>query len=215
MINLKKRKIIAREFLILLLVVVLGLIAFACTYPHNYFVSSSVSKLHSQIILHEKQLDNIEDPDGNKIAEQKRVYEGFMKNFDKNTYRNFREHWARLEYLHKKDSITFKYDNVWSGYVKNHFNKMGFTNASQLNEFIRANSIIKIDKNTRLKIKQLKDEIFNLKEKYRSENENLLQFDDQMNFALIIALIGGILAFPIRFLIYGVMWSINTLKTNE
>jgi len=215
--NLKKRKIIAREFLILLLVVALGLIAFACTYPYNYLINSSVSKLNSEIISYEKKLDSIEEPFKNKIAEQKRVYEGWMKNdnLDRNAYRDFREHWARLEYLHKEDSISFKYKNVWSKVVIDHLNNMGFTSANQLNEFIGANTIIEIDKNTQAKSKQLKDKIFNLREKYNNKKEEILEFDDQMNFALIIMLIGGILAFPIRFLIYGVKWSINTLKTKE
>ena len=215
--NLKKRKIIAREFLILLLVVVLGFIAFACTYPYNYFLNSSVSKLNSEIISQEKQLDSIEEPYKNKIAEQKRVYEGWMKNdkLDRSAYRDFREHWARLEYLHKQDSISFKYNNVWNKVVIDHLKNMGFTNASQLNEFIGANSITEIDNKTETKSKQLKDKIFNLREKYRNKKEEILHFDDQMDFALIILLFGGILAFPIRFLIYGVRWSINTLKTKE
>ena len=212
--NKKQKKIIAREFLILICCLLIAILAFACTYPYNYFVNSSISKLDSEIKVLENQIDSIQEPFRKKIAEQKRVYSEWMNNdrLDKNAYSDYRAHWARLEYLHRKDSIPFKYKNVWSKVVIDHLQNMGFSTSNELDEFIATNSISEIDKTAQTKSKPLEDKILKLREKYRQKKGDVLYYDDQLNFSLIVLLFASIIAFPLRFLIYAIKWSFKTLK---
>lgn len=215
--NNKRKKIIAREFLILVGCLLGALIGFICTYPYNYFTNSNIAELNKEIRIVELKIDSIQRPIQKKISEQKRVYKEWMNNdgLDKTAYADYREHWARLEYLQKEDSIQFKFKNVWVKVVIDHLKNMGFSNSNELSEFIATNSISEYDKNLQTKSKPLVDEISELREKCRDKKGDVLSFNDQLDFSLVVLLFVGIIAFPFRYLIYAIKWSLRTLKQNN
>jgi hypothetical protein len=122
------KKIVAREFLILICCLFIALIAFICLYPYDYFKTSKIENLNNEIVIIEKQIDRIQKPIENKISEQKRIYSEWMNNDEvsQTLYSNYRELWERLEYVHKADSINYKWNNVWAEPVINHLKKFGF-----------------------------------------------------------------------------------------
>ena len=214
--NKKQKKIIAREFLILICYLLIAILTFICTYPYNYFLKSGISKLDRETKALESKVDSFQQPFKKKIAEQKRVYSGWMDNeaLDPNAYSDYKVHWERLEYLHKKDSISFKYKNVWGKVIIDHLQNMGFSTSKELNGFISKNSMTEIEKTAQKKSTRLEAKILNLREKYEQKKLSVLSFNNQLEILLIFLVFSGFIVYPLRFLIYCTKWSLKTLKDN-
>lgn len=214
--KLNKKKIIAREFLLFLGCVLISSLAFIGTYPYNYSIDSKIDKLEKDIIPLTIAIDSLEKPFNAKLSKQKWFFEEFQKNTVlKQSYRDSKELWQRLEYLHKKDSIEYNWNNVWNNALLDYNRSVGFKNPTQFDKFIKDNSLndseLKIATNTetvRVKVANFESQIPKLWHK-------ILDIKDQLNFALIFLIITGVIAFPIRYLFYSVKWSIRTLKQKK
>jgi hypothetical protein len=57
--NLTTKKIIAREFLVLLSLLVVGLVIFLCTYLRNYYFENKLSSLDKQLLIKKKASDSL------------------------------------------------------------------------------------------------------------------------------------------------------------
>jgi len=62
--NIKTRKIIAKELLFLFTVMILGIIGFSCTYPYNFFKEHQIGRLNDSI----KRIQNISDSLNNALG---------------------------------------------------------------------------------------------------------------------------------------------------
>lgn len=213
--KLNRKKIIAREFLLLMVCIFISVIAFVGIYPYNHVIKSKVDKIEKKIIPLANELQEIEEPINAKLSKQKWFYEKWQENSNLVDYKNYSEIWEKLEYLHSKDSIKVKWNSVWAEPVLNLIKSLDFKNPTQFDKFIEDNSLNRDELDKIQVADNIRSEISDYKNQIESINYNLLDIDDQFNFALFILVIAGIIAFPIRYLYYSVRWSIKTLKQTE
>jgi hypothetical protein len=218
--KLTTRKIIAREFLMFILVVLIGLISFLVTYPYNYYRNSQVENLNAQITIRTNLKKSLPETYITKKENQDWFYNKHIEEFG-NVYKTYtsEELWKRLEKLAKSDSIIIRWDKVWSkdNQTINFFNRIGFSNPIKLHDFIKTNSFNKSELKNESKYETLDNEISTLNNSKIDNNDKVLSYNMQIDifkYSLIVCLF---VLFGLRYLYYAVRWSLKTLKekTNE
>jgi hypothetical protein len=204
---MKKSKVIAREFIILMGCFGLGLIAFGGTFIYNGIAQTQVSKLERNLqdILNNGEHGQIKA----KLTNQNRLWE-FWK--DKTSYnKSFKIFWLRLQEQYQNKMISYRWDS-WDDDFRDELRvEFGFQTYTDLEQFIRDNSIENSEDGAG---KKLIAEIEELEEKVQSERGKIMTLENQGAFAFITFLFLLIPAFPLRYLYYAIMWSIHTLKSN-
>ncbi|MCR9066736.1 MAG: hypothetical protein NXI00_22390 [Cytophagales bacterium] len=213
--KLNKKRIIAREFLLFLGCVLISSLAFIGTFPYNYSIDSKIDKFEKDIIPLTITIDSLETPFNAKVSMQKRFFEEWQKNTDLADYKDYNEIWQRLEYLHKKDSIEYKWNNVWANTLLEFYRSVGFKNPSQLDKFIKDNSLNDSELKIATETETVRVKVANFESQINNYKNEILDIDDQLNFAFIFLIITGVITFPIRYLFYSVKWSLRTLKQKE
>lgn len=208
--ELNKKKKIAREFLFFLSCVLISGIAFVGTYSYNYVVKSKVGKLEKKIILLKDSISELEKPIDTKLSKQKWFYKENLKRDV--VYGSYSKLWERLEYLHKSDSIVFKWNNVWNVELKKMVKEVGFENVQEFDKFIKDNSLNLEELEIKAKTDFLQTQIVEFENQIKLQKHKIMDITKQFNFALLILAIIGIVVFPIRCIYYAVKWSIKTLK---
>ena len=211
--KLNKKRIIAREFLLFLGCVLISSLAFIGTYPYNYSIDSKIDKLEKDIIPLTIAIDSLESTINAKVSKQKWFFEEWQKNPEYSAGKDYNEMWQRLEYFHKKDSIEYKWNNVWANTTLDFTRSLGFKNPTQFDKFIKDNSLNDSELKIATETEPVRVKVANLES--RIKKYKILDIDDQLYFALIFLIIMGIIAFPIRYLFYSVKWSLRTLKQKE
>ncbi|MBE7440841.1 MAG: hypothetical protein HS119_00090 [Flavobacteriales bacterium] len=167
--KLQTKKIIAREFLVLTITIVIGLIAFALTYPYNLYRHNQVGNLEKTISEKTTLSDSLSKSFESKKEKRNWLGEKCAKEVDVNpdtTYIN--DLWKILEALYQKDSLAIRWNTKWkvSGWDLI-FTKIGFQNPDSLKKFVELNIITnnEVDnKNSSIKINQ-EINILNLQKK--------------------------------------------------
>jgi len=213
--KLSRKKKIAREFLLLLSCVLISGLAFIGTYPYNFAINSKLDKLEKDVTHLTNEIDSLEKTFNAKLSKQKWFFNEWQNDANLADYENYTVIWERLEYLHKKDSIEYKWNNVWAKTVLDFNRSLGFKNPIQFEKFINDNSLNDIDLKNSTKVSSNQSEVNDIKLEIRNKKNKILDIGDQLNFALLFLVIAGIIAFPVRFLFYSIKWSIKTLKQKE
>ena len=212
--NKRVKKIIAREFLILLVLIVLTSLVFVCVYPYNSYQKNKIEKIDSSINEKEKLTENLHKSVNEKIKEQEWFYEKVSSEFDitNSEYSELKTLWPILQRIAENDSTEYRWNNKWEKSLIDFHKSIGFKNGKELEAFIEKNSISSNDSIQLKKSEKIRAEIGKLKEqrtelKYKTLNDN-----DKLD------LVGGIglalfgILFILRYLIYAVKWSLRTLK---
>ena len=206
------KKIIAREFLILTLVLILALLCFFGTYLYNYYRESQSDKLKKIITEKTKLVDSLSHSYNLKNKTQNLFYDKFKAKFTDAKEDSKEKVWNRLNDLAVKDSIKFKWEHSWEKEVVAFNREQGFNTPEEFKEFIEANRINTSEIENYTKSINLNQEISTLNsEKNEAENKVLL-FSEQIDFAIKSLLLFAVIFFGLRFLFYGIKWSIKTLK---
>ena len=117
--------------------------------------------------------------------------------------------WSSLYIIQRNDSISTYWDKVWPKKLVTFFITSGFKNADNLNSFIRTNTIYTTETELKDSIQKQKDIAV---ERKNTINNSMLSFDEQKEFAIKALLLFFIVLFPMRYLYYGIKWSISMLK---
>jgi len=209
--KLTTKKIIAREFLILMLVLALGLISFFCTYPYNAFERHQVEKKSTEILEKSKLADSLSFSFKSKLDKQEWFYKQFTNNIS-DYYKSYKEFWERLDYLALKDSIKFKWEKVWEKDIVSFNKEMGFPNPEALHAFIENNRINKIDSSNYDSSLAINSEVDLLSKSKKDNERKILSYNDQTAFGIKALIICFIILFGLRYLLYSIKWSLKTLK---
>lgn len=212
----KYKKIIAREFLILMSCIGIFILAFIGTNLYNFVISIRVGNIEKKIESLDKKIDSLENIYGTKIEKQKWFYNEFFYRFiiDRScsSYENL---WNRISELQKSDSIVFLWNNIWSSEVKKDFHKIGFKDEKEINQFVLSNSLNEKEQNFKRDADSISFEILFLTQHKLDTKDKHLDSEEQIRFSYISILIIGIIVFPARLLIYSIRWSVNTLKQKD
>lgn len=208
--KLKSKKIIAREFILLILLLALGVISFLCIYPYNYYRNSQSHDLEKTIAQKNKITERLSYQYKTKFAKRDWYFEKFTVKFGSDSYKND-ELWNRLLFLAKNDSIRHKW-NIWDNEFSNFNIELGFDTPQKLKEFIDRVRLNKIDSTNYTEALKIKQDILKLREREKEVEMKKFSSEEQFIFGMTSTIILLIMLFPARYLFYGVRWSIKVLK---
>jgi len=212
--ELTKKKIIAREFLILVACALLSVLAFIGTKPYNYIVESRIKSLETEYQSLSDTINKIDQSYLYKIKKQKNFIYNMKSNDRLTTDENYREFWIRMKEWVENGKMRKFYEGLRSDMrdFSNFGRQTGLKTLAEMEDFLQKYSLTpkEVLQNTnRLKLIEEKKGI---KGKIKTEKYNVKSFYDRLEFALTFFKIVVLLGFPIRYVFYGVKWSIKILK---
>jgi len=214
--KLNRKKIIAREFLILMSCIGISILAYIGTLPYNYIISSNIKNSEKQIKPLNNQIDSLERAYNTKIEKHKWFFREIVDRYGPDIgYSSYKELWTRLSEFQKSDSIDYKWNNVWSQDVIKITKEIGFKDGKDFNQFIIEYSLNKQEQIDEENANKIRKNVDSLKRQIRYKENRLLDSEGQIYFGLICLIIMAIIAFPVRYLIYSIRWSMKTLKQKE
>jgi hypothetical protein len=211
--ELKRKKLLAREFLILVLSVIISFIAFVATYGYNY----KLEKDKEPIIIDRDKLAGEYAEfiriSNQKISNQKWLYDEWDSHPNLHDYSDYKVFFKGLVNIYKADRIEYKWNNVWGDDILSFLKDNGFLTAKKLEEFVKTNMITDEDRLRNRQADKIASKMSVLNTMIRKLEVAHMELYEQVNFALVVLLIIGIIVFPIRFLFYGIRWSYKILKS--
>jgi len=208
------KKIIAREFLILTVVAVCGSLCFLCTYPYNYHIKKEIENLNSEILRKTTLKDSLKTTFVEKQEKQDWYFNNFINEFAVYKSNTSEKLWKRTLILTNNDSIKILWETNWrkDKQIISFFNKIGFFNPNELQNFIKENSLIKseiINKNQAVSLEKEIQIRYNSK---IDKKNKVLSYNKQIEFLKNSVCLLFIILFGLRYLLYAVKWSLKTLK---
>lgn len=212
--KLTTKKIIAREFLTLTLVVVIGLICFLSTFPYNSFLHNQIKNLQGEIDQKRTLSDSLLKPYSTILQNQAWYFKKLNDEFDLGEHNTIDKWWIHSVQIAKKDSIRILWEETWSQdkTIIRFFNKMGFPNGDSLQRFIITNTLDKSDIENKTKADKLQKEIAETESKQKNVANSILTYEGQLSFSMMALIILASVSFGLRYLYYGINWSLKTLK---
>ena len=196
--TVNRKKVIAREFLVIIACLVITGLSFPILKFHN----------HNQNKKYNVANDNLENNVySKKINAQNIFFDGFAKEFDlkyNGEYNRFRDAlWRSLATDVENDSINYKWMSnkkpKFITFVKN----TGIANAEGFKKFLLDNTISKTE------IKKQEAQV----DKLHYEKAQILSPEEINELLLKIFVISIIVLFLLRYIFYGIVWSVKTLKS--
>lgn len=211
--HIRFKKIVAREFIILVTALTIGLIMFLCTCLFNMIMQKRMENYAMQIDEKTKQAEKLSSSYKSKLSKHSWFFEKFSSNYELSSDTTFDEReeiWNSFDNWALKDSIHYRWENKWDQEQRGFLKSIGFQNPQLLKSFIETNRLTQKDSadwNTSL---AFNSELLLLKSK--REKIVILSYNQQIKFAKLSTIICLILFFGLRYLYYSLMWSIKTLK---
>lgn len=212
--KLTTKKLIAREFLIMILVLTIGLISFFCTYPYNAYKRKQVENKSIEISEKSKKVDTLSLSFKNKIDQQNWFFEKYSNHWDisGDIINTSEKLWQRLDFLALNDSIKYKWQNVWDKELLAFNKEIGFSNPDEFKSFIDKNRITKEDSSNYESSLAINSEIALLTKNKKDYESEILSYNEQKEFGLKALIICFFILFGFRYLFYSLKWSLKTLK---
>lgn len=212
--NKRIKKIIAREFLVFLALVIIGGIIVLCVFPYNAIKQNKVDKLDLNIVQLENEIDSL---GGNAIKKQKKqewYYSKLSSEFDveKPPYDKLSTFWERLEKHAKQDSLKYKWIDKWSDKVQEFHSELDFKNGNQFQDFVLNNSLTKSDSLDLKKTEKLKSELEKITEDRNETKWDKVSENHHLDIAGGVFIFLFIIMFILRYIYYAIKWSFRTLK---
>lgn len=215
--DLKFKRIIAREFLAFILVVVLSLIVFAYTFLQNEYWYSKGSSIELQIQEKKDSISKLTRTYEMKYRYQRWLFNEMASYFNLESMNSVEAFWGYNVSLIAKDSLLSKW-NTWHKDKSTmvFLNRLGFYCGDSLQSFINANTMTDYDFMNKKRSEQIADEIHLLNDKKIETKNKVFTSDLQISIAINWSLAFAFIVFVLRYLFYGVRWSISILnqKTN-
>lgn len=216
--KLKTKKIIAREFLVFLLCIAIAIIAFLSIYPYNYLKQNHINNLTKEIAAKRTLADSLSKSYAKKYDNQIWFTNKIRSKFNVSKsaeYGNLKL-WNTLYDIAKSDSIKFKWGKVWSKELVIFIKELGFETPDKFQSFILKNITNSKDiKENRVAYK-INAEAEALQIKSHEISQKILSLENQLRTAGLFFTIAVAIFFFLRYIFYGVRWSVSTLnRKNE
>lgn len=209
--KLSAKKVIAREFLIFLSCIILAFFIFLGTILYNYIFYQKSNMVKDLVESISNKADSLEYDYVVKSNSQQVYYNAFTERFEFGDKGRI-EFWNRSEELIRNDSLIYLWNNRWNSVIKESFKEIGYSNVNDLVEFIRINSHTSQEIRNKSAADSLKNEIRKLNQEIRYYKSRSLYTNEENILGLISLTILAIIAFPLRYGVLSVRWSIRTLK---
>jgi hypothetical protein len=210
--KLTTKKIIASEFLYLVLTNSIGLIAFLATYLYNTFRQNQFANLENEIAQQVYFSDSLSKPFLIKTKPN--------DIFEKKTYRNLKKAYgddynmAFDNFISKifNDSV-FQYKTYQS--LKSAYGADYYYSFNEFQTKLVESKIDSLDIYNYNKSIELKSDIKFLNASKSIIINTMLTQTEQIKFAFLAITILGIFLFPFRYFIYAVKWSLKILRQKQ
>ena len=211
--KLEFKKIIAKEFLYFIVIIVLTLLTYFSTFAYNFFKSEQIDKTTTTIFEKNKMKDSLYLSYSSKIKNKKWFFEKFASEFNATEEDNSwkKEIWNRLEYLAKKDSIKQKW-LTWDNDLIEFHKKIGQNTAKELTNFVTNNTLSASDIKNQKKVAKINDEINYLEKSKKVKSIQILSDNEKIDFGIKSLLVFIFILVILRHLIASINWSLKTLK---
>lgn len=208
------KKIIAREFLLLMLTIGIGLITFLSIYLYNFYLKTKSQNLLNEYFAKESIADSLRKPFYSKKNHQEWFYNIQNEKIDLSgsDYNSPEKLWKRLDELALKDSIILKYHTVWGADLKRILQDIGFNNPAKLRDFINDNRITSQDSLNNQKGENIRKDMYTLQSKKYDVEENIISSRKQIHIAIWAIVFSLLFLFIIRYIYYAIKWSVKTLR---
>lgn len=214
--KLNVKKIIAREFLILTFLTFFSVLCGLCIYPYNAFRRLQFTNNEKEISFLSQKKANLLSIFNHKRKAQENFYKALSAEYDliESEQNTSEKTWEGLGKAYLSDSIPIRYSK-WDSRVRLFLSSRGFNDAKTFEKFVGENIFNKNDSINYLKSKKVDQNVTELKNQSNQLKRKILSSREQIDFSLLIFKILFLIAFPLRFLILGIKWSINTLNQKE
>jgi hypothetical protein len=211
--HIRSKKILAREFLIFITCLAIGLLTYLGLNVFNHFQQKKVSHLEIQTHLKRLEGDSLAKIYENKRRVQSDFTDKYIKHFNlsRNIFTNERV-WLPLYRTAKSDSVQYKWENQWKDKAVPFLQKAGFSTPQEFRDFILKNMAMAKDiEQYRLSgvAYAQRDSLQNILDNKRMK---IVGPSRQWRTALMALGIAFIVLFVVRYTHYAIRWSIKTLK---
>ena len=166
--------------------------------------------MENQISSKQRIADSLMQRYDRKLKNQTWFFNELNNEFDIQNY-TLEKSWQRLAELSKEDSLIAFYKMNEKLFLA--FNKqMGFETPNKWKDFIEDNLFQQIDINNKNKSSKIITEIERLKIQKKDIQKKILIKSEQVRISFNAFVFSGILLFLLRYIFYGIRWSIKTLK---
>jgi hypothetical protein len=205
--KIKYKKIIAREFIIFTIVISSGIITFLLTYSYNFYQENNEKTILSEILIKSKQLDlPYTSALKNKDMDEE-VIEDLYKRAKSLGYKKSRNEFIAL--IHSNNEV---FNDMYS-YVKS----MGYRNDE--NAFAILIGRIPTQQNYQSistitpEIKVLEDDLDKLRNNREIFVGRIMSLEEQITVSFWVTAMSFVILVVLRFIYYGISWSISTLRS--
>ncbi len=212
--QLSTKKKFAREFLLLVLTAIIGLLAFLFIYPFNSIRQHQSDNLQTEITTNKEIADSLIKTYHSKCNKQKWFYDQFKEEYDlTDTSIDTSDKWWKIFEKYKNmDTLLVRWNYKWDKEQINSLIKIGFDSPKKLNEFITKNSIIDTDLINKNSAKNIYEENKRLKTDEVAARNKIVDSKEQLSIGIWAVIISAFVFFVLRYLIYAIKWSIKILK---
>lgn len=210
----KNTKIIAREFLIVMLALTISIIFFLCTYPYNKIKRTQLERISIQMFEKSKKAYYLSLPYENKLNRQNWLYYKYSYTWDFGGEKNSSyKLWKYLDHLYLNDSLTYTWQNVWSKDFIAFNSQIGFSNSKEFQSFIEKNRLTKIDLINNDSSLALKRDIEFLSNRNSKLVSQIIPYGLKVELTKNLLITLFIIFFVLRYLMYAIKWSFQTLRS--
>jgi hypothetical protein len=214
--QLKQKKIIARELLFLVVAIIIAALAYFSIYPYNsYYQKQANSILSDTLPVNTRLADSLAAPYKTKQQQQDWFTNSYTDKFHLvNTAVNRQKIWDHLQQLAEQGKIKNQWQTL-DGRIIGFLKGIKIYNAAQFQGFIQQNIITDIDKQNELAAQKIYTQPVVVENGKDLVNEKIFSSAEQLDFTEKIFFSLIILLFGARYLIYFIKWCVNTLQEKE
>lgn len=205
--KIKYKKIIAREFIIFTIVISSGIITFLLTYPYNYYQEKIEKTFLSEILIKSKQLDLLYTSALKNKDMDEAVIEDLYNRAKSLGYKKSRNEFIAL--IHSNNEV---FNDMYS-----YFKSMGYRNDE--NAFAILIGRIPTQQNYQSistitpEIKVLEDDLDKLRNNREIFVGRIMSLEEQITVSIWVTAMTFVILVVLRFIYYGISWSISTLRS--
>ncbi len=184
------KKIIAREFLMLTLLIVLSVLFYLIYYPYKSYYNGEIDNNHNELINIEKSVE--------KLDYYQSIQKGELESLDFRLSRLAES--LDFRFSKSEESLDFRLSMLVKGKKKYDFSDLDFSGLEPIPN--------KLSIKDRFKIRKLRMKLYEL-----SNNKNRkLVLKDQIDSSLFFLILLSIPLFLLRYFYYAFRWSLKIMK---
>ncbi len=215
--ELRTKKIIAKEFLTLIIVLLLSGLVGLCIYPYNSLRRYQINKTEKEIAAQQIKSDSLSFGYKKKRKVQETFFNAISSEFNiaASNQNTVDKSWKVLSKVYHSDSIPIRFEKTWDAELVRYIKSMGYKDGKAFENFVGENLLNKNDSLNYEQSENVNQSISKLEIKVTRYKHNIFNSNEQIKFSLLVLIILLSIVYPIRFLILGIKWSLKTIKQND